>query len=229
MSKSAGVLNPPMINTVEVAAAVLNGALADLERTAGRDQTLPMLNGIILHTEKPTDGENRLYGTSSNRFLLGNAWENCLGALPSVFLDLGAVTLVRAVLAQAYPGATVTLDYRPAEKRGGGLLGVDLLDVAQIAVPVREYSWPNYASLTRQDDGHNAQANLAPQYVAALAMIGKRRGIHLKFTFGTTLKPTTIDIGERYRAMLMPVRTPGEDPEFRYSWPELPERGGRRG
>lgn len=228
MTESAGVINPPMVDSVEMPAVQLDGILSDLVRTAGKDPTLPMLCGVILHTERPTGGENRIYGTSTNRFILGQAWEPVMGALTPSFLDLDAVALIRSVLGHAWKGAGVVLDRNKGEGRDEYSLDVHVLDVARITVPIRPQRWPNFASLVREDHGTSWGAQLAPEFVNALALIGQRRKVpHLTFAFGEGAKPTTITIGQNYRAMLMPVRA-NPDPEFRYCWPGLPERG-RRG
>lgn len=201
---------PDDLPVATLPAADLLGLLTDLERTAGRDATLPMLRGIMLHT-----GPKGLYATSTNRFILGQGWEPCVGELPPTFLDLEGVALARALLAQARAGQDADLIHIGGAER----LRINVRDVGATMVPLRErYSFPDVAKLTAQhSEGEVAQ--LSPTLLAGLTTIGRRRGCSLRFALGQALKPATVDIGNRYRALIMPIRDADPEP-YQFHAPE---------
>lgn len=200
----------------------LLGMLTDLERTSGRDDSLPMLCGILLYTETADTGENRLYGTSTDRYVMGQAWEPCEGALDATFLPLDALPLVRAVLAQARKGP-VTLDrHADPDRRSSHNLTVSAPGVAAVTVPeeLQPVQFPKLrqiaASLADLPAGH--QASLGGAFLAKLGTIARRRQCPVAITLSAPVKPAIFDIGPRYRALLMPVidRTPEA---FRFAFP----------
>jgi len=193
----------------QVDAAELVAALGDLARTAGKDQSLPMLRGIVAHAHS---GHGRLYLTSTNRFVLGQAWLPCEGELKATFLSLESAGVLRALLGSALGAALLERrnEKLAVEESGGGLLSVPVGDVA---------SFPNVEKIVKSAPAEgNTDATLGADLVSALAMIARRRREPLRFRFGAERKPSVIEIGQQYRAMIMPViQPPGE--EFVWSVP----------
>jgi len=195
--------------SAQVDAAELLAALGDLERTAGKDRTLPMLAGVMLHAHP---GDGRLYLTSTNRFVMGQAWLPCEGDLKATFLALDSVSVVRALLGAAFGPVELARNDQEIvlSARGSGELALPVVD---------DHGFPNVESIIKSAPAEgNTDATLGADLVSALAMIARRRREPLRFRFGTALKPSVIEIGQQYRAMIMPVIAPPVE-EFIWSVP----------
>ena len=86
------------MTTTTCTAGALQGLLADIIRFAGDDPTLPMLNGVLLHTVKHNGGV-LLVATATDRFVMAQTHIDATGVLPKeCFIRLGDVRRLLALL-----------------------------------------------------------------------------------------------------------------------------------
>lgn len=210
-------------NVITLNGSDLRGMLADLERTASRDQYFPMLRGILLFTETTAPEPNRLYGTSTDRHILGQAWEPCEGSLAPCFISLESAKMLRTLLDRAWAGRNVTLLLRDLGRKSGRALElhVDRVGASTVLVPDDLDGFPDLHKLFAGHDDKPGvpEVELGAALLNKLAAVGRRRGKALRFRLGRELRPATIDIGPNYRAMLMPIKPANEREEFRYATP----------
>lgn len=213
-------------NVITLDGSDLRGMLTDLERTASQDQSFPMLRGILLFTETAAAEPNRLYGTSTDRHILGQAWEPCEGSLAPCFISLESAKMLRTLLDRVHPARNVTLLLRDLGDESGWALELHVAHVgaSTVLVPDDLYGFPDLRKLFAAHDDQPGvpEVELGAALLNKLAAVGRRRGRALRFRLGRDLRPATIDIGPNYRAMLMPVKSGSEREEFRYATP--PER-----
>lgn len=210
-------------NVITLDGSDLRGMLADLERTASRDPYFPMMRGILLFTETTAVEPNRLYGTSTDRHILGQAWEPCEGCLAPCFISLESAKMLRTLLDQADPGRDVTLLLRDLGRKAGRALElhVDHVGASTVLVPDDLDGFPDLHKLFAgyDDKPGVSEVELGAALLNKLATVGRRRRAGLRFRLGRDLRPATIDIGPNYRAMLMPIKPASEREEFRYATP----------
>lgn len=195
--------------SAQVDAAELLVALGDLERTAGKDRALPMLAGVMVHAHP---GDGRLYLTSTNRFVMGQAWLPCEGSLKATLLGLDSVRVVRSLLAAAFGSVELARNDQEIVLSAPG--------AGELVLPsADDHGFPNVESIIRSAPAEgNTETSLGADLVSSLAMIARRRREPLRFRFGAEHKPSVIEVGEQYRAMIMPViARPAE--EFVWSVP----------
>jgi len=202
------------VTTVELPAMELIRLLVDTQRMAGKDTSLPMLAGVVLHSTAHDDA-TRLHATATNRFILGQSWASATGHLPVCFLDHDAIRLVVSVLRMAGPAQPATLHLTEGE------LDLTVAGVAHIMVPTSPYRFPSIRKiLDSLQEETGMEAVLAPDLVAQLVQVARARRQRMVFTFGQPGKPSTIDIGPGFRALLMPVR---ETPAETFEWAPPPQ------
>lgn len=209
-------------NVLTIDGQDLRGMLADLERTASRDQYFPALRGILLFTETTAPEPNRLYGTSTDRHILGQAWEPCEGSLARCFITLESSKILRTLLDQADPGRDVTLLIKDlGAKRRALELHVDHVGASTVLIDDDAAGFPDLHKLFAGYDNTPGvpEVELGAALLNTLAAVGRRRTDPLRFRLGQNLRPATIDIGPNYRAMLMPIKPASQPEEFRYATP----------
>lgn len=193
----------------------LHGMLTDLSRSAGTDTTLPMLNGILLHSDVKGDAAV-LVGTSTDRFRFAQAHEPATGEIPATYVRLAQV---RQLLDALKPYVRthdllceVTVDERV--KLTLKLPGDLVLPAVTITVHCSDDSdFPKAAKiLDNAATSGEGQLAFSPAYVAAFSAIAKRRNEHLRIESSYAEgKPSLFYIGDRYRGLLMPVRLHGDE------------------
>jgi hypothetical protein len=189
--------------------AELHGMLTDLSRTAGTDSTLPMLNGILLHVDTKVDS-TVLVGSSTDRLRFGQAHAPATGEIPATFVSMAQVRQLLDTL-KPYSRthdllAEVTVEDRV--KLTVKLPGDLVLPAVTITVHCSDDSdFPKAAKIldTQVVEGIG-QLGFNPAYVAAFSAIAKRRNEHLRIDVSHDHKPSMFYVGDRYRALLMPVR-----------------------
>lgn len=187
---------------VFTATADLRTLLTDLARSAATDETLPAINGVLLHTD--TTGEQPLLvGTSTDRFVMAQAHIDVLsGQLPETFVFVPDLQLLLTALAPREDidddvgegnvrllraGNTLTL-YRDQVVR------IDLWDME--FPPIRQHFAPQ--------PGARQSTQLAPEYLQMFAEIAASRGAPaVALTIQDDATPVLVHIGERYRAVVM--------------------------
>lgn len=189
--------------------AEFHGLLVDLMRSASDDSALPMINGVLLHLADH-DGTKVLVGTSTNRFLAAQAFINAGGDLAPLWLDLSRVKQIVAIL-KPYTRANNLLtelsiaDDKLVVRQPGDIV----LPAVSITVPVGDQhdSFPKMAKLFAPDeDAATGDAvTFDPRWLSVPLAVAKRRGERFTFTTVRVKKANFVQVGERYRALLMPV------------------------
>lgn len=118
-------------HTVTVASSALRALLGDVALGAGTDTGLPMLNGVLLHTDDHPRLGRVLVATATDRFVLLQACVPAQGSLPGrLFLRLRQASQVREV----------TRPYTTRKRAGSAQTEIvtdgDEATVRQIALPV---------------------------------------------------------------------------------------------
>lgn len=196
----------------------LHGMLTDLSRSAGGDVTMPMLNGILLHADTKADS-TVLVGTSTDRFRFGQAHEPASGEIPPTFVRMAQV---RQLLDALKPYVRthdllceVTVDERV--KLTLKLPGDLVLPAVTITVHCSDDSdFPKTTKILgiTPIEG-TGQVGFNPAYIAAFSAIAKRRGESLRIDVSHSgEKPSLFYVGDRYRALLSPMRLHGDQPHI---------------
>lgn len=193
----------------------LHGLLIDLSRSAGTDSTMPMLNGILLHSDVKDDA-TVLVGSSTDRFRFGQAHTSASGEIPPTFVRMAQVRQLLDALKpyvrthDLLSEVTVTERAKLTVKLPGDLV----LPAVTITVHCSDDSdFPKAEKILGiapiEGDG---QVGFNPAYIAAFSAIAKRRNEHLRIDVShSSEKPSLFYIGDRYRALLSPVRLHGDE------------------
>jgi hypothetical protein len=199
---------------VHVDAAALWGMLSDLMLCGGRDACLPMLNGVVLHTANDPAGQPVLVGTATDRHILGQAHEPIQpgGSLPRTFVRMAAV---RALLAVLTPPDDEPDDEDGADTEPGpAVLSIaeNTLALTYAGQSVRVAASPDWypatavAGLLTEAEPANRPAVLAGCYLGVLTAIAGRRGGRVVLTVQQPDRPVHAHIGQRFRALVMPIK-----------------------
>lgn len=196
--------------TCTVDAAQCHGLLTDVLRCASTDAFLPMINGILLHGDEH-EGHPVLVATATDRFKLAHAHIDATGTpLGEVFVKVAEVKRLLAVL-KALPKGSTLLEIGingdgdvvfSARGASATLEHYDLGDGGFV-----EYS-KLFASLEKTPA--DEQIAVSGRHLDALVAVAKRRGEPIRFEAHGKTKPTGVFIGDRYRALIMPYRIPGD-------------------
>lgn len=185
-----------------VAALQLRSLITDLLRTAGNDDTLPMLMGIRLHTDTFAD-RTVLVGFSTDRFTMGQVHIDATGALPEAFLPSASCKRALAVLKLIDPAALLelTLDDGHMAFSGEGLT---------VRVSTKQVEFPRMhrivESLDKLTPEPGVVAAFNPQYFARFAAIAKGRDESMHVGLTTKTNAASVTIGDQYRGLIMPTR-----------------------
>lgn len=190
--------------TCTVIASRLKQLIDDAARTAGTDDTLPMLHGVLLYTA-PHGDSTVLVAVSTDRFTIGQVHTDVTGHLPATFVDLDDVKRASKALALADPERAAELSTQDGILRiATPGLTVDL-DVSE---PHEMYSmFGQLFDTSKSTDETRVAVNA--RLLARFVPIAKARGFDASNivieTYGAK-RPIHLHIGSRYRAMVMPVR-----------------------
>ncbi|MFL6144915.1 MAG: hypothetical protein ACJ72N_24000 [Labedaea sp.] len=201
---------PTPEDRVTIDAAALWGLLSDLMLSAGHEACLPtILNGILLHTAIDAAGSAVLVGTSTDRFMLAQAHEPIgSGRFPQTFLRVPAVRALLSVL-----GAPDDPD-EEAEPPGPAVLSVTADTVTlthagqtvQVAWSSDWYPATALAPLLTEPQPVSRAAFVAGSYLGVLAAVADRRDGRVVLTVQQPDRPMHANIGDRYRALVMPIK-----------------------
>lgn len=185
----------------------LHGMLVDLQRSAGTDSTLPMLDGVLLHVANHNDA-TVLVGTSTNRFIIGQAHAPITGEMPVTFLPgiqvkqlLGSlknyVKNEKLLCELSHNGDTLTAK----------LPGDIVLPSLTITVKCGDGdNFPKVANVfdaeLKVDEGALA---FNSRFIAAVSAIARRRNESLRVALSHNKKPSHFYVGSQYKAMVMPT------------------------
>lgn len=185
-------------NTVTLPGGELFGMLTDLARTAEKVQGLPVLEQIRLHVDSGV-----LHGWSTNRFVAAHATAKCDGHIDGAFY-LPAAEVKRLGMLRTASFAKLTLDASSLE--------VSDFETT-LTVARAEHDYPDVARVVG-DQPPEAGDRFAfdGKYMAEIAAVAKRRKEYAYAVPSVAARPLHVQIGENYRAWLMPVRM--ETPEW---------------
>lgn len=194
--------------TCTVNAAQFVEALRDLIRTAGDDDTLPMIYGVLWHTDT-FDGKTVLVGTSTDRFRIGQANIDCTGGIPQSFIPLTDCKRLLSVLKLYVKGeAEALLEIVPDGATLLVRLGSLTLPMNALSDERKVGNFPKLAPIFGNTASTPEQTTCVnPKFLAPFTAIANARGEHrLHIRLQGEGRPVLISIGERYRAALMGQR-----------------------
>jgi hypothetical protein len=179
-------------------------ALRDLIRTAGTDTTLPMLYGVLLHTDT-FNGKTVLVGTSTDRFRLGQSHVECTGSIAQTLVSLDDCKRLVAILKLYAKVETATLLEFVSEN---GNLTVRF---GSVVLPVGPTTMPeHFPKLSKIFDSTavtpEREATFNAKFLGVFASIADARLERLHVQMMGEMRPMLITIGEHYRGLLMPTR-----------------------
>jgi hypothetical protein len=197
--------------TLTVGPAALHELLADLLRTAGTDYTLPMLYGVLLQVEPKDDNASALVGTSTNRFVLGQASTDTNGRMQTTFLALDRVKQLLNILKPYSRSNDMRCEVtRAADAMTVRLPGDIFLPELSVTLPIADMSpdFPKVGHLLPkpEDATPGGQVAFNPRYLSTFCAIAKGRNTEVRMVPGASDKPQLVLIGDSYRALIMPVR-----------------------
>lgn len=183
-------------------------ALRDLIRTAGDDTTLPMLYGVLLHTDT-FNGKTVLVGTSTDRFRLGQSHIECTGSIEQMLVSLDDCKRLLTILKLYAKVETATLlEFVPEDGNLTVRFGSVVLPVGPTTMPKHfpklAKIFANTAVTPEREAAFNAK------FLGVFASIADARRERLHVQMMGEMRPMLITIGQHYRGLLMPTR---EKPE----------------
>lgn len=189
--------------TATVTAGPFGELITDLLRTAGTDDTLPMLVGIRLHSDK-IGAQPVVVGVSTDRFSMGQAHTEATGQLPEVFVPTSSCKRILGALKLINPAALLELAVDDLTLSFTG-------DDVSVRVPLKDIEFPKFWKIFEnhdeaEPDPVGTAAAYNPAVLQPFQMIAKSRGESLHIAIKNARTGATITIGDRYRGLLMPVR-----------------------
>lgn len=185
------------VKSATIKSDALDELLAGAATHAHKDETLPVLNAVRLWA---TGG--RVYAAATDRYRLIEGWQEGEGELDPVIIRLS--DLKRIVSLVKAPGKRMAL---PVTISAAG----DMVSVAIGSDSLTLLSWqgtfPPFDNLFPAGDSVPLGAiQFNPAFFADYAKIaGKGAPVGVRF-YGEN-KPIAIELGEHWRALLMPMRT----------------------
>lgn len=197
-----------MPTTIAVNPSALRSMLADLKLTAGDDDTLPMLNGINLHLDE-RNGNTILVGTSTNRYLFGQDHTAATGNGDPVFLPMDFVDRVLGALEPHDPyglyhmTATLTADDATITL---AITGVK--ESTTLTAERPKYGFVETFKFIKDPTPVDGPIAIAPRWMKLLAKIAERHEARIVFQPAGQHDVQHAQIGETFRALVMPVKEP---------------------
>lgn len=180
--------------------------LGDLKRTAGDDDTLPMLCGINLHLADRS-GNTILVGSSSNRFIFGQDHIVVTGSGDPVFLPMDLVDRILAMLDAYDPYAlnqmamTLTAD--------DTVITVAVTSTAHsswITAERPKYGFVETFKFIKDPTPVDGPVFIDQRWLNMLCAIAERRDKPILFQAAAQHEPQHAQIGDTFRALIMPIK-----------------------
>ncbi|MFF4600589.1 hypothetical protein [Amycolatopsis sp. NPDC001319] len=198
----------PATCTVDVAQC--HGLLTDVLRCADTDPCLPMINGVLLHGDEH-EGHPVLVATATDRFKLAHAHIDATGTpLGEVFVRVAEVKRLLAVL-KALPKDSTLLEISSND------VGDVVFSARGASATLEHYDLGNggfieYSKLFASLEKAQSQERIAVSgpNLEAIVAVAKRRREAIRFEAHGKAKPAGVFVGDRYRALIMPMRL-GDD------------------
>lgn len=184
--------------------------LTNVARAAGTDDFIPSINGVLLHGAVH-DGKPVLVATATDRFILIQASVDATGEpLPEVFVSLPEVKRVAAVL-KALPRDSKLLEVAAP---GGGVASFSARGASvEVEPSPAAKDWGGFPDLAKLFEvpelAEGVEANkvaLNGVYLTKLTAMAKALGEHMRVETHGPSRVVHVLVGERYRALIMPVR-----------------------
>lgn len=187
--------------------AELHGMLTDLQRSAGVDGTLPFLEGVLFHVDTVKDC-TVLVGTSTNRYIIGQAHTFASGELPVTFLaNVQIKQLLNALKAYVRNEKLMCELTRDGDALTAKLPGDLVLPALTITVKAGDGAgFPKVAQVFDSEIAAGIEAlAFNGRFIAAVSAISRRRNDQLRIALTHNKKPSHFYIGAHYKAMVMPT------------------------
>lgn len=185
----------------------LVGMLTDILRSACKDVSLPMLNGVMLHVDTHDNGPI-LVATASDRYTLGQAYIKAGGGMRSLWMSADNLAqilpLLRPFARRRDTMCDVTVSGRKVTFSQNPLPGM-----ATVSVTVETESNDNFPDISRFVS--DAEPSLeVPTFVAQKLnvplQVAVRRNESVRIHSYGALKPAWVYVGNQYRCLVMPMR-----------------------
>lgn len=221
-------MNDDETGTITISTGELHQLLRNVRHGAGKDGTLPMLVGVLLHTDRHPRLGDVLVATATNRYVLVQGYAPVSGVLPGrVFLTSDQVKQVLRVT-RPYRKAYTTAMTRLAVSDAQVLVTqpaapeLDLGDSALALTTTQVGLAGNFPGIGKiiekpMETGPVAEAvSVAPQMLSLLARladsISGSMGAAVRLTMTGVGQPVLAQIGDRLSALVMPVQQSDDRP-----------------
>jgi hypothetical protein len=202
-------------HTVTIRSAELRALLGDVQRAASGDRTMPMLNGVLLHTDTHPRLGHVLVASATDRYVAVQGCAEAQGTLPGrVFLPLRQITQILSVT------RPYTTRNRAADAQTEIAVADGQVTVRQLALPVHDlgavtvtfpaghgHNFPDIGQLWKRDV--EPAADPVSLSGAALALLGRlatgREPVRIMFRGSS--RTVVAHVGDRLSVLVMPVRT----------------------
>lgn len=187
--------------------------LTDVARASSTDPTLPMINGVLLHGDT-YDGKSLLVATATDRFILAHASVNATGApLPESFIRLDDVKRIIAVL-RTLPRGSTLLEIGTSKDKAVRFSAREASVTADPPFdPPSNFGFVSFRKLfeveTPAKDANQVGVNGV--LLSRLTAVARSRREYMHIRVAGRNQPTVVQIGQRFRALIMPVRTDEPD------------------
>lgn len=188
----------------------LIGLLTDLRRTASDDYTLPMINGVHLHVAH-RDGVGYLVGTSTNRYVLGQAHVPASGKMPETFIPGDALSQLLSIAPRSLRKGGSMCEVRAKDNlvtiSAAGLPGLSNLALTFERRAESDFVKRTHELLDPAPGESTDQVEIDPRWLGVFLQIARSRREKVRFRLVGVNKQIVVQIGDRYRGVLMPVRS----------------------
>lgn len=190
--------------------------LTNVARAAFTDDYLPMLNGVLLHGDVH-DGKPVLVATGTDRFIIVQASIDATGGpLPEVLVPLAEVKRVAVVL-RSLPKSTTLLEVNALADGTAVFAARNASVTTESAAANNAGERPQFVDFRALFEPQKAAEGddptrfaVSPLHLTRIAAIAKAYGEAMRIQMFGPVNPAHVLIGERCRAMVMPMRMGGE-------------------
>lgn len=183
--------------------------LADLKLSTSQDSTLPMIDGVLLHVAQH-QGRAILVGTSTDRRILAQAHIDVEGDLEQTLVRTDSLTDILSVMRPFCRRTGSSWEIESDEStlvfRQGVLPGLPSVSVG-FERPTADLKFITKVERLLSMAGSEPSADqvtVDARFISLLSSVARRRKESMRFQFHGVKKPALCQIGQRYRAIVMP-------------------------
>lgn len=213
--------------TMSVETSGLVDVITDVLHAASNDRTMPMLCGIMLHTDKHENG-SVLVATATDRFTLAQSWIPASGEIPQLWIprdDLKQLLpLLRPFARRKDTTCEIVVDGRDVTFRQNPLPGMPVMSVT-----VQVQGAGNFPALDRvfpKGEPSNEVTVFDARRLDVVMQVAKRRREPIRLVSYGAVAPAWAYVGKQYRCLVMPMRA-GDTTVS--PWFDVPVTAKRRG